>query len=669
MSRVRVHLVGGDKFGWALDEDRRLTEEALSTHVNFSSLYDADVIHICNWYHALELPKTLLKNKVVLCHITGEPRRLMTQEKFHYLYHFVDYWVTHSSQAYDQCSISIGPTTLIPYTFDDKTFVHLKLGKSSKTKLKEQYGLPTNQYLISNFQRDSEGKVLNKPKLVKGPDILLQVAKQLIEIGAKNFHFVLAGPRRHWIRDAFYGASIPFTYVGEELKNDDYPANILQRTQLCELYNVSDLHLISSRSEGGPHAILEAVACKTKILSRPVGIAPDLLHENALYFAPDEAAYKILQDMQQNTLASTRDEQYQNLIKTACLPEVRAKFGDLYQKIAIEKLNKKRLATVQPVATKSQIRWERTLRRLTNFRIPNVVIWHEFKRPPWGGGNQFLIALRRYLLKKTTIVFSNRCLPIKTTHVFNSVTFNVDRFSKLTKQQKHRYVHRIDGPYFKIRGVDNGTDAMLQKLNKKYADYSIIQSFWCAKELRKANFKFKNTLIIPNAVDPGIFFPRPNTQFRTTKRLKIIGSSWSNNPRKGGAIYKWLEDNLDSQKYEFTFVGNSSERLDKATVYPAMNSKRLANLLREHHIYITASQSDPCSNALIEAQCCGLPALFLNDGGHPELVQLGGVAFNGTHDLLAKLDYLAENLQMFRSLITPPDYEKIMTAYKSILID
>ena len=124
--------MGGDKFGWALDEDRRLTEEALSTHVNFSSLYDADVIHICNWYHALELPKTLLKNKVVLCHITGEPRRLMTQEKFHYLYNFVDYWVTHSSQAYDQCSISIGPTTLIPYTLTIKLLLTLNLVKVPK---------------------------------------------------------------------------------------------------------------------------------------------------------------------------------------------------------------------------------------------------------------------------------------------------------------------------------------------------------------------------------------------------------------------------------------------------------------------------------------------------------------------------------------------------------
>ena len=97
-----------------------------------------------------------------------------------------------------------------------------------------------------------------------------------------------------------------------------------------------------------------------------------------------------------------------------------------------------------------------------------------------------------------------------------------------------------------------------------------------------------------------------------------------------------------------------------------MPSEQLADILRQHDIYITASQNDPCSNALIEALACGLPALYLNDGGHPELVGQGGLPFNSREEILTQLDILVENYELFQSLIVVPSIESVAKTYLEI---
>ena len=59
-------------------------------------------------------------------------------------------------------------------------------------------------------------------------------------------------------------------------------------------------------------------------------------------------------------------------------------------------------------------------------------------------------------------------------------------------------------------------------------------------------------------------------------------------------------------------------------------------------------------NSLIEALSCGLPAVALNDGGHPELVQRGGELFRGKEDIIEKIDIVAKNYFYYQSKI--PDF-------------
>jgi glycosyltransferase involved in cell wall biosynthesis len=93
----------------------------------------------------------------------------------------------------------------------------------------------------------------------------------------------------------------------------------------------------------------------------------------------------------------------------------------------------------------------------------------------------------------------------------------------------------------------------------------------------------------------------------------------------------------------------------------------LAEILRNNDVYITASRNDPCSNALIEAMACGLPALYLNDGGHPELVGSGGLPFEDEEEILPQLETLVEQYESFQRLIAVPRMEDVADKYLTLV--
>ena len=94
-----------------------------------------------------------------------------------------------------------------------------------------------------------------------------------------------------------------------------------------------------------------------------------------------------------------------------------------------------------------------------------------------------------------------------------------------------------------------------------------------------------------------------------------------------------------------------------------LSSSDLARILREHDIFITASKTDPCSNSVVEALSCGLPAVALHDGGHPELIDRGGKTFKGTHDVLEIIDRVAQNLATYKQQLPHFDIQQTAKSY------
>ena len=205
-------------------------------------------------------------------------------------------------------------------------------------------------------------------------------------------------------------------------------------------------------------------------------------------------------------------------------------------------------------------------------------------------------------------------------------------------------VHRVDGPIGVYRGFDDGTDERIAEINAELAAATILQSRFSLEKHRELGFDLRDPVVIPNAVDPTIFHPPESQEPLEGRRVRIIASSWSENPRKGGDTLEWLDRNLDWGRYEVTFVGQASDASSASA--PKARTTRTASRGRfsEHDLYLAPSRDDPCSNALLEALACGLPAAYLDSGGHPELVGGGGLPFRADEELPDVLDALVREL-------------------------
>lgn len=666
MEKVKVFLTGYDNIGWALDEHAKQIKCILSDKVEFTTLEDCDVIHSVWWNSLSKLSSDNLLGKKVICHTCGHPLRMLSTPKHALIMDKVGLWLSQTLETKNTLESFGIKNITVPFNPDTNIFYPIDKPNQDLEAFKKEWNIPNNKYLIGNFHRDSEGTNLYSPKLVKGPDIFLEVVRNLYE-KSLPIHIVLAGPRRHWIIKQLDDLNIPYTYIGEKQNNDDIDINTVDRNILNKLYNIIDLYIVSSRSEGGPHSTLEASAAKCKIVSTRVGYAEDILEEKCIFNNVIEAINAIEKDIKDGYLNGTQKLHYDRILSDFSYKKVK----DILEKV-YDDLDS--IPAYTDIEEKTQNincflgKIKQKVKHYVYKRKPLIVgVWHKFVKPPYGGGNQFTIALCKSLSNKKVKIVKNKILFGIDVYLLNSIHFKIKKFQNEKKKRKIKILHRIDGPISLIRGFDKEKDDLVFSINKELAHMTILQSQWSYQNIIKLGYNAVKPVIIHNAVDPGIFNKNNKRPFNKENKIRIVASSWSDNPRKGGPLYKWLEDNLDSNKYEFTFIGRCSEKLTKSKVVPPLSSEKLAEELRQHDIYITASKTDPCSNALIEALSCGLPALVLNDGGHPELVGYGGLTFNGTEDLLDKLNLLAENYEIFQRLITVSNLSDVSSKYLEML--
>ena len=71
--------------------------------------------------------------------------------------------------------------------------------------------------------------------------------------------------------------------------------------------------------------------------------------------------------------------------------------------------------------------------------------------------------------------------------------------------------------------------------------------------------------------------------------------------------------------------------------------------------------------ALIEALSCGLPVVYADSGGHPELVRGGGLGYRDPGEIPASLAKIAADYETFRSRIDPPRLADVTDQYLQVL--
>lgn len=322
--------------------------------------------------------------------------------------------------------------------------------------------------------------------------------------------------------------------------------------------------------------------------------------------------------------------------------------------------------------TLKQVAWRATVERdmWRARRHPiDLGLFHEFAAPPAGGGNQALRALVDELERRGVAVELQTISAKARACLFNSFNFDHERLELMAARVDGavRMVHRVGAVTSLYRGFDDGTDALVAEINRNLADATIAISHATVEMYRQIGIELVEPHVIHNPCDRRIFHAEGRIPFRRDRRTRLISTAWSDNPKKGAPVFAWLERELDPARFDLTFVGNSPVQFRRARHIPPVTPIELASLLRDHDVFVTATENDAYSNALVEALSCGLPALYLDSGGSSEAVNDAGFAFTTQEEVPHLLDRLVDEYEARQAAISLPSLDDVVDRYLDAL--
>jgi glycosyltransferase involved in cell wall biosynthesis len=150
----------------------------------------------------------------------------------------------------------------------------------SRQEARARFNIPESAVVVGSFQKDGKGWGEGlEPKLIKGPDVFLKtiaILKQRIP----ELFVLLSGPARGYVKTGLERLQVPFKHF----YLSSYP-------EVGQLFQALDVYLVTSRQEGGPKAVLEAMASGVPLVTTRVGQAMDLVqHEGNGWMVDSEDA-------------------------------------------------------------------------------------------------------------------------------------------------------------------------------------------------------------------------------------------------------------------------------------------------------------------------------------------------------------------------------------------
>ena len=258
-----------------------------------------------------------------------------------------------------------------------------------------------------------------------------------------------------------------------------------------------------------------------------------------------------------------------------------------------------------------------------------------WRRGPYGGGNQWLGQVAPYLKRcgyRTVSKLDDRVDCVLGTHAGLrgklSIAYEEVRRAK-EKNPRLRCIQRINDN--DIRKGTSGMDAYLAECNLA-ADHTVFVSEWLRDYHAERWFDpSRPHSVIHNGADPSVFHPLGNRPWRRGEPLRLVTHHWSDNPAKGFDFYRMLDDAISEGKLkgvELWIIGKwpRNMRWQAARTFGPCSGHKLASLLRQCHVAVTASRHEPGAMHPVEAMQCGLPLLYTADtGGTVELGQRFGI--------------------------------------------
>lgn len=287
-----------DKAGWIYDAIAK--DYAKHTKHKIVAPDSADLIWCLNFW---SLPRVVNFNKKFVAHIHHVNHAKINEYDFSLCNRAEACIVPNRFTEKDIATLVKCPIIYLPYWLLSE-----RQAPFTKWRFTREF---SDQIFIGSFQKDSDSRTGN-PKMVKGPDVLLDIIKRLHK--DIKIKVILAGYDRQYVIKNLQQLQVPFIFY--ERDND-----------INSLYDSVDWYLVTSREEGGPQSILEASYRKTKILSTPVGMAPEVLHPDCLCTKAEEFVHKIFKNVDhreynynksKDYLPSVIIEKYDNFFEEIC---------------------------------------------------------------------------------------------------------------------------------------------------------------------------------------------------------------------------------------------------------------------------------------------------------------------------------------------------------------
>ena len=261
---------------------------------------------------------------------------------------------------------------------------------------------------------------------------------------------------------------------------------------------------------------------------------------------------------------------------------------------------------------------------MDNFQGLKIALGNEIKAGPWGGGNQFLISFKKYFEGKGARVVHSLEEGLDVIILINprpeSGTFTHKDIKKYKKSHPRvKVIHRINET---DRAKNTRHIDRLRLEANRVADAVVFISEWVRDYYRQKGMDPRTPVyVVRNGPDEQIFHSRDYRPWREDQPMKVVTHHWSNNPMKGIDVYRYfdklLEDPWMLTRFHFTFVGRypPGETFRHTRTVPPLFGDALARELSTHHVYLTAARWESCGMHQLEGACCGLPVLYINEGG------------------------------------------------------
>lgn len=215
-----------------------------------------------------------------------------------------------------------------------------------------------------------------------------------------------------------------------------------------------------------------------------------------------------------------------------------------------------------------------------------------------------------------------------------------------------------------------------QRLANYIADHTVCVGSWMlALNLVRPEHQASFTAIL-NGGRTSIFTSRTESWEPGTPS-RLVTHHWGANWMKGFDVYEHLDQLLDDPDmrslFDMTYIGNipAGFSFKNVRTLPPLSGAELADELRSHDVYITASINEPAGLHHIEGALCGLPILYRNSGALPEYCDGYGIMFEGVSDVVDAIQKMTSEYDGWRDALAnyPHTEAKMAAQYEELFMN